>query len=513
MGSSLTLVVGRMKRNVRKLPQHKLSAGPIQPYKRSVHGQKTYKAKSVRSSRRRGVPVYQARPSFIALIMRFVSWGFVLLILFFILYWVLPWKKIKSIPNRFKGFSVSFTEGSTPSPLLFQSVGTNTPLLTLSSLISEGDISKATVIVSLKSGDSLKSVLSRHGFSDMEANAAQEAFVTLQQEEKVGAALRAGDGIELEVLSSGIIAELRVAVSKDEYAILRQSAPGVFSPSVTRVERTTRERIVMGAIQSSFSKAARQAGLSYEIIDELVDIFSDRISFHRDFRKGDRFTVFYHEHESSEGIVSSSGPILAAAFQIKGQNFTAIRYVGIDGKARYFNEQGSLIGNTFLRYPLKFSRISSHFSDGRLHPVLKIKRPHHGVDFAAPTGTPVRTVGDGVVTFAGRKGGHGIIVEIKHSDRYTTGYSHLSAIEPKMKRGTRVQRGALIGKVGMTGLATGPHLHFSLYDKGKYVNPLKAKLPQSEDIRPGINISSHYLTRAKLTLEHYQAINSETIFQ
>jgi len=206
-----------------------------------------------------------------------------------------------------------------------------------------------------------------------------------------------------------------------------------------------------------------------------------------------------------DGGKSSSGVILAAALEVNGKQLVAVRFVGSDGKARYFSEKGQVVDDSFLRFPLKFSKITSYFTTARFHPVLKVRRPHNGIDFAAPIGTPVRAVGDGVIEYAGRKGGHGNIVEIRHSDRYLTGYSHLSMIETRLKRGARIGKGQILGAVGMTGLATGPHLHFSLYDRGKYVDPLKSDLPKSEENVIAKELSDSYFKRALFTLEHYQS--------
>jgi murein DD-endopeptidase MepM/ murein hydrolase activator NlpD len=146
---------------------------------------------------------------------------------------------------------------------------------------------------------------------------------------------------------------------------------------------------------------------------------------------------------------------------------------------RYFDEKGEMPTKAFLRYPVQFTRISSVFSHARFHPVLQISRPHNGVDFAAPIGTPVRTVGDGVVLFAGWNKSGGNMIKIAHDSRYTTEYMHLSKISSNVRKGSRVTRGSVIGALGNTGLSSGPHLHFGLFDKGKYVDPMKAKVIQS----------------------------------
>jgi murein DD-endopeptidase MepM/ murein hydrolase activator NlpD len=188
--------------------------------------------------------------------------------------------------------------------------------------------------------------------------------------------------------------------------------------------------------------------------------------------------VHYEEKVSQDGAVRIPGAIQAASITSDGKMFVAIRHVGKDGKARYYNEKGEPLGSFFLRYPLQFTRISSTFSTARFHPVLKIRRPHNGVDFAAPIGTPVRSVADGVIAVAAYRGGSGKMVQIKHGSRWQTAYLHLSKIASHLRPGVRVSRGEVIGNVGTTGLSTGPHLHFSLYDNGRYVDPMNAKLPK-----------------------------------
>jgi len=166
------------------------------------------------------------------------------------------------------------------------------------------------------------------------------------------------------------------------------------------------------------------------------------------------------------------------------------------GPFNYYDESGKIPGNFFLRYPLQFSRISSVFTTARFHPLLNKTRPHNGVDFAAPTGTPVRTIGDGIVIKAGYSATTGNMVRIQHCDRYTTEYMHLSKIASNLQLGSKVSRGEVIGAVGMTGLATGPHLHFGLFDNGKYVDPLQKSLPIAPAIQtapPAILAALHEL--------------------
>jgi murein DD-endopeptidase MepM/ murein hydrolase activator NlpD len=237
------------------------------------------------------------------------------------------------------------------------------------------------------------------------------------------------------------------------------------------------ERRIGGVIRSSLAATAVDLKIPYPIIDDLVDLFGEKVDFRKDVKRGDAFSLIFEEKRDQQSRLVSHGAILAASLRVGNKTFVAVRYVGKDGKARYFDEKGKTSGEGFLRYPLAFSRISSVFSNARFHPVLNIFRPHNGVDFAAPVGTPVRSIGDGRVVQAGYHGASGILVKIQHSKRYSTAYLHLSRVGNGIRNGTYVKRGQIIGNVGMTGRTTGPHLHFSLYDYDKYVDPLKTALP------------------------------------
>ncbi len=357
----------------------------------------------------------------------------------------------------------------------------------------------------VKRGDTLGSICYNLGFGSEVAHAMVAA---LQEKKKddVPQTIRVGQRLEFGLAKDGSLSRLSYSLAPGKSLALEKTSTGAFTVRLTELPQRETERIALGVIDSSFAAAATRAGLDYDAIDELVDLFSNRVSFHRDIQKGDRFTIIYRARELIDGTPLSGAEILAASLQIGGQSLSAIRYVGTDGKARYFTEDGTLLGTAFLRYPVKFSRISSHFNRSRFHPVLKRRRPHNGVDFAARTGTPVRSVADGKVVFAGRKGGNGIMVKIRHSDRYTTAYLHLSKLAKGIRRGTKVTRGQWIGNVGMTGLATGPHLHYSFYDRGRYVDPLKIKLPTVERLTSGTRIGSQYLKRVLFTLDHYQSV-------
>ena len=356
------------------------------------------------------------------------------------------------------------------------------------------------------SGETFSTILDRYGFNDDDASAIHQAMQVLGQDSKKALTLKKGQGLEFVMSADGKVQSLESSLAPGSEMVVQRSEEGAFAASLNTIAKEPRERIAVGKIERSFAAAASTAGISYDTVDDLVDLFSSRVSFHKDFKKGDRFTLIYQDKVLPDGTSKEAGPILAAALQINGEQLFAVRYVGTDGKSRYFDGKGKLIGDTYLRYPLKFSRISSYFTTARFHPVLKIKRPHNGVDFAAPIGTPVRAIADGQVLAAGRNGGSGIMVKLQHNERYSTAYLHLSSIGKGVRQGGTVRQGDIIGAVGMTGLATGPHLHFSFYDYGKYVDPLKIKLPNMESLGKGTNINSRYLKRVLYTLHHYQNV-------
>lgn len=213
---------------------------------------------------------------------------------------------------------------------------------------------------------------------------------------------------------------------------------------------------------------------------QLSDIFSWDIDFTSDIRNGDVFKIIA-EGLYLDGEFRKYGDILSAEFQNNGKTYNAYRFE-FDGKADYYDADGRSLKKAFLKAPLSFRRISSGYSKGRFHPVLKIYRPHHGLDYAAPAGTAVSAIGDGTVVFAGKKGQYGNLVIVKHPNGYKTYYGHLSKIGRGVKNGTKVEQGEIIGNVGSTGLATGPHLHYEVRINNRPVNPLTIKIPKGEPV-------------------------------
>ena len=289
-------------------------------------------------------------------------------------------------------------------------------------------------------------------------------------------ALRVGNEISLK-LSAGDISRFDMKLPEGRSITLTGSSTEGYQAELKIPKIIEKERTVSYPIFSSFSASAQEVNVPLDIVDDLVDLFSGRINFRRDIQPGDSFTIIYNERTTEDGERLSPGKVKAISIETSGKLLVAIKHIGKDGTKRYFDENGERLGGGFLQYPLRFSRISSIFSKSRFHPVLKVSRPHNGVDFAAPVGTPVRSVGDGTVEFSGYSSGNGYWIKIKHCKTYSTAYLHLSKIASSVKKGAKVSRGQVIGNVGMTGLATGPHLHFSLYENNKYIDPLNAKIP------------------------------------
>ncbi len=332
--------------------------------------------------------------------------------------------------------------------------------------------------VTISKGDSLSSIFMALGLSQAELHRILEA--------DDGAAalsrLHQGQRLELKVDAEKRVKELTLAVDRTHSLHVVDSADG-FRVRRIDAELDHRTATATGNIMSSLFLSAKEAGLSDRLIMEMVDIFAWDVDFALDIREGDRFTVIYQEiYKNAEKL--GDGNILAAEFVNRGRSTRAIRYTDSEGHTNYYTPQGRSMRKAFLRTPVKFSRISSRFTRRRWHPVLHRFRAHRGVDYAAPTGTPVKATGDGMVTFVGRHGGYGRTVIIQHGEKYTTLYAHLSRYAKGVKRNKRVLQGENIGYVGKSGLASGPHLHYEFRVNGAHHDPLKVALPKAEPIAP-----------------------------
>ena len=284
--------------------------------------------------------------------------------------------------------------------------------------------------------------------------------------------LKPGEMLTLQHRAGELMGFERRISPSETLKVKRDEAAG-FVANVEETPLTRTPVTTHGVIRSSLFEAAASAGLRDPTALALADLFGWDIDFVLDLRAGDEFTVTY-EQVSRQGEAIGDGAILAARFVNQGHSFEALRYVGPDGKARYYTPDGRSLRKAFLKAPVEFSRISSVFNAARKHPILNLIRAHKGVDYAAPSGTPVRAAGDGRVSFRGVKGGFGNVLEIDHPGKIVTRYGHLSRFAERLHVGDHVSQGDVVAYVGMTGLATGPHLHFEYLVHGEQRNPQTA---------------------------------------
>ena len=324
--------------------------------------------------------------------------------------------------------------------------------------------------VRIERGDTIASILQRLQIDD--ASAGQVLQRT--SEARLLYRLIPGRTIRAHTTAAGQLLALRYLNGTQLLKIDREGDALVVSEGAAEVE--TRLEMRSGEIRSSLFAATDAAGMSDAVAVQIAEVFSTDIDFHRDLRKGDRFAAVY-EVQYHQGEPVKTGRLLSAEFVNNGKTFQAVWFQNPDGEGGYYTPDGKNIRKAFLRSPLEFSRISSGFTISRFHPVLQTWRAHKGVDYAAPTGTRVRATGDGIIEFVGRQGGYGNLVVLRHQSKYTTWYGHLSGFAPGMQKGKRIVQGDVIGFVGSTGIATGPHLHYEFRTNDVHQDPLRVAMP------------------------------------
>ncbi len=266
-----------------------------------------------------------------------------------------------------------------------------------------------------------------------------------------------------------------------------------------KIEEKVDSRVVTfrGVVKSTLWESAITAKMDPNLTAELAEIFAWQVDFAREVQVNDRWRLSV-EQTMVNGKTYGWGRILAAEYENSGELYQAVLLRTSDEDFGYFAPDGSSLKRMFLKSPIKFGRISSRFQRKRFHPILKVNRPHLGVDYAAPTGTPIRAVGDGVVILAARRGGGGNTIKIRHNSVYKTAYKHLSGYAKGIRRGAKVRQGQIIGYVGSTGMSTGPHLHFEFYRNGQYVDPLGQKFPSADPVPK--NLLSHFKAETPIAL-------------
>jgi murein DD-endopeptidase MepM/ murein hydrolase activator NlpD len=329
-----------------------------------------------------------------------------------------------------------------------------------------------------KSGDSLFAVLSLLGIPDA------EIFDIMKAAKKIYDLRKIIPGQKIIVfLEEAPQAVGKLLVQIDPFRSLRveRSESGFHVVE----EKTPLEREVVshkGAISDTLYESARRSGVPAEIILDLSDIFAWDVDFSTEIQTGGHFRVVYEVFKNQEQILRT-GRVLAAELMNEGEIYRAYYFSQEgDGKGDYYDEKGGSLKKAFLKSPLRYRYISSGFTTKRFHPVLKVNRPHLGVDYAAPRGTPVMAASDGTVSFVGWNGGHGKTVIVQHRNGYSTLYGHLSSYGEGIRKGKKVEQGEIIGRVGSTGLSTGPHLHYTLMRHGKPINPKNADVMRGEPL-------------------------------
>lgn len=331
-------------------------------------------------------------------------------------------------------------------------------------------------MLTVKNGDSLDRLFRRHDLS-----VADLTIILRNKESKRHLrVVKPGDRILVKHQDANVM-ELRREIDFYQSLVIKRADDG-FESSLAQHAITSKPVEARGRINSSLFLAAADAGISDRTIMNLAGIFAWDIDFVLDIRQGDAFHIIVEELWR-DGKRVAEGDILAAEFVNQGETFRAIRYKAPDGSTSYFTPDGRNMRKAFLRAPLSFSRISSNFNPNRRHPVLNTIRAHRGVDYAAPSGTPIKAAGDGKIIFRGVKGGYGNTIILQHGGNITTLYAHMSNFNRKARSG-RVKQGQVIGYVGQTGLASGPHLHYEYRKNGVHKNPRTVSLPDAAPINP-----------------------------
>ncbi|WP_171035299.1 peptidoglycan DD-metalloendopeptidase family protein [Limnobacter alexandrii] len=333
----------------------------------------------------------------------------------------------------------------------------------------------------IRRGDTLVGLLERMGVS----TTGLASFMAQDKTARNLVNLRAGRVLTVQQTADGDLQWLRYKSGIDEdsqESILIRKVNGQFSASLESVNFEKQIVFRSGRIESSLFAAADKAGMPDSVAIQLTEIFGSDIDFHRELRKGDEFKVVY-EDLTLEGRSARSGRVLAVEFVNNNKPFKAYWFAPSGNRnAGYYNEEGRSLKKSFLRSPLAFSRISSGFTPRRFHPIQKRWKAHNGVDYAAPTGTPIMATASGTVKFSGWQNGYGNFVEIQHHSGYSTAYAHLSRFGKGVKVGQKVEQGDVIGYVGATGWATGPHLHYEFRVNRVPKNPLSITVAQAEPL-------------------------------
>ncbi len=333
------------------------------------------------------------------------------------------------------------------------------------------------ISVTIKSGDTLASIFAEHGI----ASTTTHQVARLNEQTRALRRIQPGEKIKLLIDADGRLKQMKYVPDITRTLLVQRTEDQSFQSQIINYQLRAYHVYREGRIESSLFEAAAAAEIPEDVIMDLAGIFGWDIDFSLDIRRGDRFGIVYEELYKDD-VKIRNGRILAAEFVNNGKTYRAVYYTDPAGNSDYFSPDGKSMRKAFLRSPVDFRRISSRFSNKRWHPVLSTWRSHKGVDYAAPSGTPVRAAGDGKVIFAGTKGGYGRLIVLRHGGHYTTAYGHLRGFARGIRSGQKVKQGQIIGYVGSSGVATGPHLHYEFRVNGAHRNPLTVKLPEAKPV-------------------------------
>jgi len=335
--------------------------------------------------------------------------------------------------------------------------------------------------VTVPRGDTLAGALNKAGIDRREAHAAIRKLSKVMNPRRV----RAGQELTLTIAPAedGPGRLLGLSMEKDfAHRVGVRLGEGGYESYKEKKVLERRLARVAGPIKSSLYLAATKAGLTVPVLADLIRAYSWDVDFQRDIQPGDAFEVMFEQYSDSTGRIVHYGEVIFASLTLTGTRLPIYRFTTRHGVTSYFNEKGHGAKKALMRTPIDGARLSSRYGKRR-HPILGYTKKHTGVDFAAPPGTPIYAAGDGVIDYAGRKGGYGKYIRIRHNSEYATAYAHMRAYRRGMRKGKRVKQGQVIGYVGSTGRSTGPHLHYEILRNGRHTNPLKVKMPSGEKLR------------------------------
>ncbi|MGE5217103.1 MAG: peptidoglycan DD-metalloendopeptidase family protein [Chloroflexota bacterium] len=335
---------------------------------------------------------------------------------------------------------------------------------------------EARIGVTLRNGDTLMSVLKRFRVEAPSAHAMIEKVRPFVNPRKI----RPGDNVHVVLNADDRSVQAMEFVVDDNLVRVKATGDG-WSAERREIPFVRETRVIRGSIKGSLYESGVGAGLSPQQILDLAKIFEYDIDFFSDFQPADAFNVIVEQIRYADGRLAA-GRILAAELEADKAPFDAFYYVGKDGTGEYYNGSGEARRRSFLRAPLSYVRISSPFNPNRMHPIFRTVRPHLAIDYAAPAGTPVVAIGRGRVEFVGWRNGYGNVVDVRHSGNYMSRYAHFSRFAAKLRPGQTVEAGQVIGYVGQTGHATGPHLHFEFLRGGTKINFLDLRIPKTEHL-------------------------------